>query len=118
MSEARSRLVGMENPIATQAEEFVRAIASTIVTPHDRECLPCYLDRVMRDVSCDGSLRLARTYRDHRAPIATALEHRLMQRGGYCDCEVLMNVYQAKDDEVLPCVGVPVGSTKPCRLWR
>jgi len=107
----------METAIDIQAESFVRELAAAIIAPRGGECLACYLDRVLRDAPCDGSLRLARTYRDALAPRAVALEGRLESGGGFCDCEVLMNVYWSKTDEVRPCRGARRGSTKPCDLW-
>ena len=107
----------MESSIDNQAEDFVHALADTLTAPLPHECLPCYLDRMLRDVSCDGSLRLVGNYRDTIAPRATAVEERLRDGGGYCDCEVLMNVFVPKDEHVLPCPGVRRGSTQPCTLW-
>lgn len=107
----------METAIDAQAEEFVRDLAAAMVAPQPGECLPCYLDRVLRDVPCDTTLRLARAYRDAVAPRAVALERRLGDGGGFCDCEVLWNVYWSKSDDVKPCRGVRRGSTKPCDLW-
>lgn len=107
----------MDTAIDIEAESFVRSLATAIIMPQAGECLPCYLDRVMHDVRCDDSLRLARVYRDALAPRATALERRLQDGGGHCDCEVLMNVYWAKSDTVKPCRRVGRGSTKPCDLW-
>ena len=66
----------MESAIDIQAETFVRDLAAAIVAPREGECLACYLDRVLRDAPCDGSLRLSRTYRDARAPRVVALDDR------------------------------------------
>ena len=107
----------METTIDIQAESFVRDLAAAIVAPRAGECLACYIDRVVRDAPCDGSLRLSRMYRDALAPRAVALESRLESGGGFCDCEVLMNVYWSKAEEVKPCRGARRGSTKPCDLW-
>ncbi|WP_022899002.1 DUF2695 domain-containing protein [Humibacter albus] len=107
----------MDSSIDSEAEDFVHTMADAITAPLPRECLPCYLDRMLRDLQCDGSLRLTRNYRDATAPRATALEHRVMNGGGYCDCEVLMNVFIPHDEHVMPCGGVRRGSTQPCSLW-
>jgi len=104
--------------IDIEAEAFVRSLATAILSPHTGECLPCYLDRVIHDTGCDSTLRLSRHYRDTFAPRATALEHQLESAGGFCDCEVLMNVYWSISDDVYPCLGVRRGSTKPCGLWH
>jgi hypothetical protein len=103
--------------IIAEAEGVVQDLAAAITAPRDRECLPCYLDRVLHEVSCDGTHALTRRYRDSTAPAATALLRRLSRAGGYCDCEVLLNVYWATSDHVAPCEGVRLGSTQPCDLW-
>jgi len=107
----------METDIEIQAETIVRELADAIISPQAGECLPCYLDRVLHDASCDGSLRLAQLYRDAVAPRAIGLERRLADGGGHCDCEVLLNVYWAESDMVRPCLRVRRGSTQPCPLW-
>ncbi|WP_415078781.1 DUF2695 domain-containing protein [Microbacterium sp.] len=107
----------MTTPIVSEAEALVHALAGELTAARQGECLPCYLDRVLRDAPCDGSLRLTCAYRDARAPRATKLERRLRDHGGQCDCEVLMNVYWSKSDQVMPCTGVGRGSTQPCELW-
>lgn len=108
----------MEPSIDTEAERLVRAASDSLTAPLPGECLPCYLDRVIRDVRCDGSLRLASHYRDLMAPRATALERRLHENGACCDCEVLMNIYLSKAETVWPCETVRRGSTQPCGLWH
>lgn len=109
--------------------------------PAPPECLPCFIDRMLDEVGCDNTLRLAAHYRDLHAPADTALERRLADLGGYCDCEVLANAYQphrrlppelvtvpgdgrGEPDRVVPvvllpqCSGVPPGSTSPCDNWE
>lgn len=108
----------METPLVTEAEQLVQALAAAITEPRDGECLACYLDRLLRTAPCDGTHRLARRYRDAMAPRATALERRMSDRGGHCDCEILWNVYDSKSDEVSPCLLVRRGSTTPCGLWE
>lgn len=66
------------------------------------------------------------------SPRAAALERRLGDRGGYCDCEIFMNGWTASstittydfetDEEVWPnpmpaCPGARPRSTQPCPLW-
>lgn len=117
MSELCSKLSDMDTSLITEAEDLVRGLAATLTSPLPAECLPCYLDRMLRTAPCDGTLRLAKRYRDAVAPRATALERRMQDRGGFCDCEILWNVYNAKSDEVIPCLGVRRGNTSPCDLW-
>jgi hypothetical protein len=109
---------GMNTPLVNEAEQLVHALAAALTEPLPAECLACYLDRLLRSAPCDGTLRLAQRYRDALAPRATALERRMHDRGGCCDCEILWNVYNSKSDEVYPCRGVRRGSTEPCSLWE
>jgi hypothetical protein len=85
--------------------------------PGERECLRCYLVRMITAFGCDGTHRWTERWRDLRAPRATALKERLARRGGICcDCEVMYNVYP-DSAEPLPCAGVTrAGSTQPCAL--
>ncbi|HKS47124.1 MAG TPA: DUF2695 domain-containing protein [Amycolatopsis sp.] len=103
------------------AERYLAEWHEQWITPQDRECLTCYLGRMLADFGCDDTLRWAKRWRDLRAPRATALERRLADKGGYCDCEVAMNVCpeqmpSPEDALPKPCAGVSRrGSTKPCR---
>lgn len=107
----------MDSSIDDEAEELLRIAAHSLTDPAAGECLPCYLDRMLHEASCDGSLRFAKNYRDATAPRATALERRLHMSGACCDCEVLMNVYSPLTTYVVACDQVRRGSTQPCRLW-
>lgn len=107
----------MDASIADEAENLIHRMAAEMTAPRARECLPCYLDRMLHDMPCDGSQRLSTRYRDAVAPRATALPRKLAQAGGCCDCEVLYNVYWSQSDTVRPCTGVRRGSTQPCTLW-
>lgn len=106
------------------AEQLVRDLADELTTPWPGECLACFVARLLEQFGCDTTLRFARRFRDLAAPRATALEQRLGDLGGFCDCEIFMNAYQPSyrlrisEREVLPCVGVRRGSTKPCAHWQ
>lgn len=132
----------MDEPLTLEDTTPVRALLEAWLAPHARECLVCFLDRSVHAFGCQGDLRLAARYRDLVAPRATALEARLGSSGGYCDCEVLMNVFQpawhlwtpSREEELPdgselfveaeppaampPCAGVRRGSTRPCRHWH
>lgn len=122
----------------TEAETILGSLV--IHLPRHGECLLCYVARGLPLVGCDSSLRLAQDYRDLRAPRATALERRLWQAGGFCDCEIFLNAFElhprwwtpareiehegdvdiieAEPPARLPgCTGVRGGSTRPCELW-
>lgn len=132
----------MDEPITAEAELYVRELAELWLAPHERECLACYLDRAVTAFGCQGDLRFARRYRDLAAPRATALERRLSDSGGPCDCEALMHgvqpawhlwaperwvptesgtaaVQRAHPPLEMPaCEGVRRGSTQPCPNWH
>ncbi|HTK62168.1 MAG TPA: DUF2695 domain-containing protein [Pseudonocardia sp.] len=111
----------MEIDVDQRAESLVGELSESLTAPGDRECLVCYLTRMVGEFGCDNHLRWAEHWRDRNAPRATALADRLADCGGFCDCEVLMNVYPSllpEDEQAAPapCLGVSRrGSTKPCR---
>jgi hypothetical protein len=87
--------------------------------PRQGECLRCYLLRMLNGHGCDGTHRWTIRWRDTWAPGATTLLRKLARRGGCCcDCEVVFNVWRDYEEDAgnLPCAGVPVGVTEPCRL--
>ena len=70
-------------------------MSSRWLLPQRYECLACYLNRML-DHGCNG-LKWCTTYRDLRAPRATAMERKFPELGGYCDCEVMANVFGIND---------------------
>ena len=130
MSAAGAGLSAMtETSIVTETERELRALATTLTTPRAGECLLCFVARMLT-LGCDNGLRWATRYRDLCAPMATGLERRLGQVGGYCDCEILVNGYELRDGVPRPedpdrsdpdpwptCRGVRRGSTRGCDLW-
>ena len=111
----------MDNEPVAAAERYVTALREELTEPRDRECLACYISRMLEEFGCDNQLRWVRRWRDACAPRATALERRMEESGGFCDCEVAYNVYPERmpdeDGADLPrCKGVSRrGSTAPCR---
>lgn len=127
-------------------ERELRALAATLTDPLPRECLLCYVARMLVQSGCRTTLRFAPHHRDLRAPRVAGLEARLGGRGGFCDCEILLNGYELKrsmlnevgwlcpsvdhsdgdcfacDDALStmppPCAGVRKGSTQGCRYWE
>lgn len=99
--------------------------------PRPGECVACFLDRMISAYGCSDQLTWVCLWRDRRAPRATALERRLQTRGGFCDCEVLANVFVRPATVVAgvsgvdidpeadppPCLGARKGSTRPCAHW-
>src|SRR6478672_10995228 len=78
-------------------ERWLRSVAAEMTTPGDGECLLCFMHRQLDDFGCDNTLRFATRFRDLRVPRATALERRLEQVGGFCDCEVFMKGFTLHD---------------------
>ena len=93
--------------LVTTTENELRILSSALTDPHDGECLLCYVYRMLEH-GCTG-LRWALHYRDLRAPRATALEARLGQKGGYCDCEIFMNAYEPAPGALVSRPGVRRG---------
>ncbi|MFL4474059.1 DUF2695 domain-containing protein [Paeniglutamicibacter sp. MACA_103] len=102
-------------------------IAKRLLPPR-YECLACYVNRMLEH-GCSG-LKWCTTYRDLRAPRATSLERKFPALGGYCDCEVMANVFRINDEfwtrgddgetddsYVPPCHKVRLGTIRPCELW-
>lgn len=121
-------------PEIEDAEKLLAELSSGLLGPYSRECLLCYVYRMLQEHDCNGRLRFAAHYRDVRAPRATALERRLGRVGSHCDCELFLNastlrpvlwvVNEEADPpalawpEPLPgCPGVRAGSVQPCALW-
>ena len=112
-----------------RAEGALREVLRELTDPLPRECLFCYVYRMLEFGCPPDRLTWARRWRDLRAPRATNLEQRLGARGGFCDCEIFLNGWQPRDlvlDEngddaypavMPPCPGVRRGSTQPCSLW-
>jgi Protein of unknown function (DUF2695) len=111
-------------PIIDESEDFLRRRAVELTQPREEECLCCYVARLLVEFPCDGSLRHALHYRDVVAPLAQRLATNLGRMGGYCDCEILMNGYQLRGEDVdaacdvlPPCDGASRGSVQPCGNW-
>lgn len=105
----------MDTNTLTEAPQ--RDLYGISTAPGERECLPCYLNRMLAAVCCNNQLRWAEIW--GRQNKARGLRRWLQSNGGYCDCEVLFNVYPhilAEDDaRPGPCQGLrSPGSTDPC----
>src|SRR5260370_27845282 len=105
---------------ADLVETELAELSQRLTEPGERECLRCYLLRMISEFGCDGSHRWTVRWRDLRAPRARGLVQRMQRRGGWCcDCEVSFNVFPdyPETDQVLPCAGVlRAGSAVPCDL--
>ncbi len=105
---------------AAAAEKELAELSQRLTEPGERECLRCYLLRMLNQFGCDNTHRWTELWRRLRAPRAHALVARLKDRGALCcDCEVIFNVFTDYPDtgHLLPCAGVSrAGSTQPCQL--
>ena len=111
----------MADNVADAVEAELAELSRRLTQPGERECLRCFLLRMIHEFGCDGTHRWTVHWRDLRAPRATGLVPRLQRRGGCCcDCEVIFNVFpDYPGDELLPCAGVlQAGSVQPCDLRR
>jgi hypothetical protein len=110
----------MAKSIADAVEAELADLSQRLTQPAERECLRCFLLRMISEFGCDGTYRWTVRWCEERAPRARGLVGRLRRRGGYhCDCEVLINVFPdyPATSELLPCAGVPrTGSAVPCDL--
>jgi hypothetical protein len=110
----------MTDDIAGAVETELVQLSGLLTEPGERECLRCYLLRMIYEFGCDGRHRWTERWRDRRAPRARGLVRRLQQLGACCcDCEVLLNVFPEypQTDTLLPCAGQQhPGSAMPCDL--
>jgi len=109
----------MADDMARAIEAELADLAERLTEPAERECLRCYLLRMIIEFGCDGTYRWTIRWRDLRAAQPGGLLRQLERRGGCCDCEVLMNVFPDYPPAIqaLPCAGVArPGSAKPCDL--
>jgi hypothetical protein len=109
----------MTDNIADAVQAELLALSGALTEPAERECLRCFLLRMLNEFGCDGRHRWATRWRELRAPQARRLLRRLSELGGCCDCEVLLNVFPHYPDGggLLPCAGQSQpGSAAPCDL--
>ena len=67
--------------------------------PARRECLRCYLVRMVSAHGCDNTRKWTIVWHDRRAPRDGQLMERLEERGGICcDCEVVFNVWEHAEE--------------------
>lgn len=109
----------MSENLADVVEAELTELSLRLTEPASRECLRCYLLRMMDQFGCDGTHRWTIRWRDCCSPRARGLGRRLERQGGCCDCEVILNIYPhyPQTDRLLPCAGVlRPGSSVPCDL--
>jgi hypothetical protein len=109
----------MADDMSREVESELAELADRLTAPRHAECLRCFLVRMISEFGCDGTFRWTIRWRDVCAGRPGKLLNQLADRGGFCDCEVLMNVYPTYPPVrvPLPCGGVPKpGSFRPCDL--
>ena len=82
--------------VIAAAEEHVTECLRVALLPRPNDCLACYLHRGLSRHGCDGKLTLTHEWQGHQRRMRRrtgGLTAFLKSRGGFCDCEVLMNVY-------------------------
>jgi Protein of unknown function (DUF2695) len=65
--------------------------------PARRASLAWAIDHGLREHGCDNTLLAARTWAVREKVPWGRLQIQLEERGGYCDCEVLLNVLKPPD---------------------
>jgi hypothetical protein len=118
---------------AEGAELFTARLADELVAVRARECVACYVLRMVHQFGCAQGLRFTLRWRDERAPRATALPRRLVGMGATCDCELLFNVWEPSaaisvwnsvvgrpepPPRMPPCTGHRPRSTRACGNWQ
>jgi Protein of unknown function (DUF2695) len=109
----------MDDDVASAVEAELASLSLRLTEPASRECLRCYLMRMISEFSCDGTHRWTVLWRDRRAPQARNLVARIQgERHCNCDCEVLANAFPDEPERgLLPCAGIPrTGPAMQCNL--
>jgi hypothetical protein len=76
--------------VADEAARYLKQVVTKGEAPLAKECLRCYLERMVGAHGCDGELLFTRQWMKATAtPQPTILTRWLRARGGYCDCKVL-----------------------------
>ncbi len=84
----------MTESLADAVEAELVDLSYRLTEPGERECLRCYLLRMIEQFGCDNTHRWTKRWRDLRSPRARGLIRRLVRQGACCcDCEVILNVY-------------------------
>lgn len=119
-----------ETSVAAGAEHYLAAVVER--EPQDRECLVCFVSRMVEEFGCDSSLLWTRRFRDLRSPTATSLERRYVERLVICDCLVVGEAHELvrellvrdlhtdeleRPDRMPPCAGVRRTNTRACANW-
>lgn len=92
--------------MASHDAALMTSLAAVPNPCHD-DCLECWLQGRLDVGDCRGTLDFVEVWARSRAADSDDLVEFLASRGGYCDCEVLLNVLLdgrlVLDDLVLSC---------------
>jgi Protein of unknown function (DUF2695) len=80
--------------IGDEAEQYLASLAQVAGAPEPHECLRCFLRRMVSRCGCDGRLRFVRRWQEANPSSPAQLVADLEERDGYCDCEVVLNVFR------------------------
>lgn len=73
-------------------ESALSEVTEELLAPRPGECLACYLDRTIPTFGCRDRSLAARWHRA-RPRRLRGLDRWLDSHGGYCDCEIVFNVF-------------------------
>ena len=99
------RVDDVDAVVIAAAEAHVRACLQGTMLPRPDDCLACYLRCALRGRPCAGKLSLTHEWQGHqrvRRRRTGGLTAYLKSRGGFCDCEVLTNVYPDRELDLRP----------------
>jgi Protein of unknown function (DUF2695) len=91
--------MAVQMSIGDEAEQFLASLGPASGGPEPHECLRCYVRRMVSRHGCDGGLRIVRRWQQANPKSGPRLIANLEEQGGYCDCEVVLNVFR---DEIPP----------------
>ncbi|MCU6481212.1 hypothetical protein QO003_002451 [Arthrobacter silviterrae] len=126
----------MESELPIEVQRELAELGVDLTRILENECLFCYVYRMVELHGC-FSFQWAQQYLDIRAPRSRGTLRKLEACGGFCDCEIIMNVVSANEplwnvqdygddfdgfgmsepEDKPPCHGVGTGSVSPCALW-
>jgi hypothetical protein len=78
----------------TDVEGKLRALSEQLTGVADGECLYCYLVRMFEEVGCAGGHRHSQRWAAAQPRPMTRLVDWFVANGGWCDCEVVLNVFR------------------------
>jgi hypothetical protein len=84
----------MDTVTTEDIEQELEKLAAGVTAAMPDECLFCYLVRMLDGFGCDTTLRWTDRWRDQQPVALCWLTAWLHSGGGYCDCEVLFNVFE------------------------